>query len=197
MSKPTVADALAANRHAARNLLDAVDALAEPLQQAADLIADALLAGRKLLCCGNGGSACDSAHLAAEIAGRYKLERKGFPAIDLSANHALVTCLINDYRPDQLFARQVDALGAPGDVLIAFSTSGRSPNIRLALEAARSKGLKTIALLGRDGGDCRDLADVQLIVPADSTARIQEVHLLLYHTLCDVLDPVLAAASSK
>jgi len=192
MSTSDVAAALAGNRQAARELLDAVDALAGPLQQATNLVAHALLAGRKLLCCGNGGSACDSAHLAAEIAGRYRIERPGFPAIDLTANHALLTCLLNDYPPEQLFARQVKALGAAGDVLVAFSTSGRSANVRLALETAKAKGLKTVAFLGGDGGDCRDLADVQLVVPADTTARVQEIHLLLYHTLCDVLDPVLA-----
>ncbi len=116
----------------------------------------------------------------------------GFPALDLSAEHSVVTALANDYPPQEVFARQVQAFGQAGDVLAALSTSGNSENVRLALEMAKNIGVRTIAFLGRDGGACRDLADVQFIVPHDTTARIQEVHQLLYHTICEVLDPVLA-----
>jgi D-sedoheptulose 7-phosphate isomerase len=191
---PSITRTLAANIAAARDTFAGLDALADPLQRAADLIRDALLAGHKLLCCGNGGSAADCAHFTAEIAGRYKLERDGFPAIDLTANHSLTTALINDYPPTEVFARQVRAIGAAGDVLAAFTTSGNSENVRLALLAAREKGIATVAFLGRDGGRCRDLADASLIVPGDTTARIQEAHLLLYHTICEAIDPALRDA---
>ncbi|MFA9479462.1 SIS domain-containing protein [Phycisphaerales bacterium AB-hyl4] len=175
----------------ARDLFAAAEQLAPDLERAAAVLRDALLAGNKLLCCGNGGSAADSAHFTAEIAGRYKLERPGYPAIDLTAEHSLVTALINDYPPAQLFARQLHAHGKPGDVLVAFTTSGNSENVRLALQAARERNVHTIAFLGKAGGQCKGLATVELIVPHDTTARIQELHLLLYHTLCEWLDPQL------
>jgi D-sedoheptulose 7-phosphate isomerase len=166
--------------------------LAPALTAAAALLADALEQGRTVLTCGNGGSAAQSAHFSAEIAGRYIIERRGFPAVDLSSNHSLLTAMINDYDPATVFARQVQALGKPGDVLVAFTTSGNSANIVAALEMAKTHGLKTIALLGKGGGRCRGLADVELIVASGVTARIQEAHTLLYHTLCDALDPLLA-----
>ena len=187
--------ALDANIAASQQVMSTLIAHADDLHRATNLVGDALLAGRKLLCCGNGGSACDAAHFTAEIAGRYRIERPGFAAIDLTTNNSLVTALINDYPPEQVFARQVRAIGAKGDVLAAFTTSGNSQNVRLALEAAREVGIKSIAFLGRDGGACAGLADVQIIVASDVTARIQEAHLLLYHTICELLDPVLANAS--
>lgn len=192
MTGPDAADALRANVDAARTVLAGLVDLTEPLAGAARMIAGALTGGRKMLCCGNGGSAADCAHLTTEIAARFKLQRRGFPAIDLTANHSLVTALINDFPPQEVFARQVHALGAPGDVLVALSTSGASANIRNALVAAGERGVDTIALLGRDGGACRGLATIELIVPADSTARVQEAHLVLYHTICELIDPLLA-----
>ena len=186
---------LNANLDALAAALDAARSLAEPLDAAAQLLRDALVGGRKLLCCGNGGSACDAAHFTAEIAGRYHLERRGFPAIDLTADHSIVTALVNDYPPEELFARQVVAQGAAGDVLCVFSTSGASANVVRALGAARAHGMKTVAFLGGGGGACAGLADVELVAPSHVTARVQEVHLVLYHTLCEALDPVLAAAS--
>lgn len=191
--QPDAAALLATNTQAGAAVFASLGALSAPLQQATQLVLQTLQAGGKLMCCGNGGSACDSAHLSAEIAGRYKIERCGFPALDLTAEHSLISALINDYPPQQVFARQVQALGKPGDVLAVFSTSGASPNVRLALEAAHKLDIRTIAFLGRDGGECRGLADVDLIVPCDVTARIQEAHLLLYHTLCEAIDPILAA----
>lgn len=179
-------------------LAEEVALLASPLAEATALIEQSLAAtsgggGRgKLLCCGNGGSACDAAHFTAEIAGRYVLERRGFPAIDLTADHSILTALINDYPPEEVFARQVVAQGSPGDVLCGFSTSGNSVNVKLALEAGKSAGLHTVAFLGGDGGVCKNLAEVELIVPSAVTARVQEMHLVLYHTICEALDPVLA-----
>ncbi len=189
-----VAATLNTNLTALSAAADAARSLASPLAAAGDLLRDALVGGRKLLCCGNGGSACDAAHFTAEIAGRYALERRGFPAIDLTADHSIVTALINDYPPEELFARQVVAQGAAGDVLCVFSTSGTSANVVRALQEARAQGLKTVAFLGAGGGVCAGLADVELVVDSDVTARVQEVHLVLYHTLCEALDPVLAAA---
>ncbi len=182
-------------RHAvaeAREVFASLKALAEPLARAADVVADTLLRGGKVLCCGNGGSAADCAHLTAELAGRFVLERRGYAAIDLTANHALVTALSNDYPPEQVFARQVAALGAPGDVLIALSSSGNSENVRLALAAATEHRLTSVAFLGKGGGACRGLANIELVVPSDRTIRVQEAHLLLYHSLCAAIDPRLA-----
>ena len=187
-----VAELLKTNLAAMTELAAAMPALAGPLSEATAMLETSIMAGGKLLCCGNGGSACDAAHFTAEIAGRYLLERKGYPAIDLTADHSILTALINDYPPDEVFARQVVAQGTAGDVLCAFTTSGNSQNVMLALEAAKAHGLKTVAFLGKGGGKCKGLADVELIVPADVTARVQEMHLLLYHTICEALDPVLA-----
>jgi D-sedoheptulose 7-phosphate isomerase len=196
MSKDDAHDELAgilkANVFAARDLFTTLSTLVTPLQQAADMVRDTLLDGGKLLACGNGGSACDAAHFTAEIAGRYLIERPGFPAIDLTADHSILTALFNDYPPEQVFARLVQAMGSPGDTLAVFSTSGNSTNINLALGAARAKDINTIAFLGKGGGKCKGFADVELIVPCDVTARIQESHLLLYHTICEWLDPILA-----
>ncbi len=187
----------AANLQALTDLAAQMHALAEPLARASGLIERSLLSKGKLLCCGNGGSASDAAHFTAEIAGRYVLERRGFPAIDLTADHSILTALINDYPPQEVFARQVLAQGSPGDVLCGFTTSGNSANVRLALQAAKDHGLHTIAFLGKGGGACKGLADVELIVPSDITARVQEMHLLMYHSLCEALDPILAAADSS
>jgi D-sedoheptulose 7-phosphate isomerase len=194
-----VTDLLNTNLRAMVELAAAMDTLGEPLARATDLIQRALVGdgnpggGGKLLCCGNGGSACDAAHFTAEIAGRYQIERRGFPAIDLTADHSILTALINDYPPQDVFARQVLAQGSAGDVLCGFTTSGNSENVRRALAAAKDAGLSTVAFLGKGGGACQGLADVELIVPHDTTARVQEMHLLMYHTICEALDPVLAA----
>lgn len=194
---PSAHDVFSANLAAAHKLHERIGHLAEPLQEAADVIGEALLSGHKLLCCGNGGSAADSAHLSCEIAGRYQLDRPGFAAIDLTACNALATALINDFPAEQVFARQVQALGQAGDVLVVFSTSGNSANVRLALQVAAARQMTRVAFLGRDGGKCKGMAEVELTVPSNSTPRIQEVHLLLYHSLCDLLDPRLAAAGGS
>ena len=168
------------------------DALAAPLAQATRVIGTALTSGRKLLACGNGGSAGDAAHLTSEIANRYCDDRPPYPAIDLTADHNIVTAIANDYGIDQMFARQVRAHGQEGDVLCVFSTSGNSANIVTAIGQAKSMGVHTVAFLGKGGGKCKGLADIELIVPSDVTARVQEMHLVLYHTICEALEPVLA-----
>jgi D-sedoheptulose 7-phosphate isomerase len=161
------------------------------IREAALLIEDALLSGRKVLTCGNGGSAADSSHLATEIACRFVGHRRPYPAISLTGDGGLLTATANDYSFDEVFARQVVAFGQPGDVLLALSTSGKSPNVRRALEVARETGLKSIALLGRDGGFCQDLASVSLIVPHDVTARIQEAQKVIIHIICELIEPAL------
>jgi D-sedoheptulose 7-phosphate isomerase len=147
-----------------------------------------LAQGGKVLACGNGGSASDAQHFAAELVGRYREERPALAAVALTSDGAVLTCLANDYEYAHVFARQVEALGRPGDLLLAISTSGRSPSVLRALETARSRGLATAALLGRDGGPARALADLPVVVEDDETARIQEGHALLIHLLCEALD---------
>lgn len=188
---PSPAALFEQNIQATHDLLDRCADLAHPLEHATQLIIKALLHGKKILSCGNGGSSADAAHFIAEISGRYLINRPGYPAIDLTACSSLVTALINDFPPEEVFARQVQALGSQGDVLVVFTSSGNSANIVQSLAMAKRLGLATISFLGRDGGQCRGLADVQFIVPSEVTARIQEVHQLLYHTLCQAIDPVL------
>jgi len=169
----------------------AAAALAAPIAQAVDLVTAALAADRKLLICGNGGSAADSQHLAAELVGRFERERPELAAIALTTDTSILTAVANDYAYDQVFARQVRALGREGDVLVAFSTSGNSPSVLAAAESAQERGLKVIALTGRGGGRLGALLradDVHLCVPHERTARIQEVHLLIIHCLCDGID---------
>ncbi|HVZ83774.1 MAG TPA: SIS domain-containing protein [Terracidiphilus sp.] len=163
------------------------------LERAAALCSRALLSGNKLLACGNGGSASDAQHLAGELVGRYKGDRRPWPAIALSADSAVLTCIGNDYGYEQVFARQVTGLGKPGDVLVVFSTSGRSPNVLRALEAARTAGLQSVAFLGRDGGPAAALTDVPLVVAHEATARIQEGHQFLLHALMDQIEASLPA----
>ena len=161
----------------------------EPLMaEAADFVAECLRAGNKLLACGNGGSAADAADFCTEFACRFMQDRRPYPAMNLSQGGSLITATGNDYGFEEIFARQVAAFGKTGDVLVAISTSGKSANIRRALEEGKSRKLKTIALLGRDGGSCRNIADVDLIVAGDSTARIQEAHKFLLHVLCEICE---------
>jgi phosphoheptose isomerase len=158
--------------------------------EAASAIASALGSGRKLLAFGNGGSAGDAQHLVTELVGRFQKERAGFAAIALTADTSLLTSVANDYGFERVFARQVEALGAAGDVAFAISTSGASPNVVAALNAARSRGLRTIALTGRDGGEAGRLAEVHINVPDDCTARVQEVHITLIHAICEIVEMV-------
>ena len=156
-------------------------ALLPSISQAGQEIRQALQAGGKLLTAGNGGSAADALHLAEELVGRFDKERPSLAAISLCGDPTLLTCIGNDYGYERLFSRQIEGLGRPGDVLVIFSTSGNSPNLVAALQAAKARGLKTIALLGKTGGSAKGLADHEIIVPSDVTARIQELHTFILH----------------
>src|SRR5437660_11058088 len=161
----------------------------EPLMaEAADFVAECLRAGNKLLACGNGGSAADAADFCTEFACRFMQDRRPYPAMNLSQGGSLITATGNDYGFEEIFARQVRAFGNSGDVLIAISTSGKSKNIQHAVEEARKRKLKTIALLGRDGGSTAGVADVDLIVKGKSTARIQEAHKFILHVICEIFE---------
>jgi D-sedoheptulose 7-phosphate isomerase len=168
----------------------------DALERAVDLVADALAAGAKVLFFGNGGSAADAQHLAAELVGRFRVERRALPAIALTTDTSALTAIANDYGYDEVFARQVRALGRPGDVAVAISTSGRSPSVLRAVEACRQLGVRTIALTGGDGGALARLVDVTLCVSASThAARIQETHILIGHVLCELVDRRLVGAA--
>jgi len=158
------------------------------MAQACDLIARCLTGGNKVLACGNGGSAADADHLVTEFVVRYLKDRRPYPAIALTESGGTLTAAGNDYGFDKIFARQVQALGKTGDVLIAFSTSGQSSNVLRALEQAAQMQMGSIAFLGRDGGSAKGLATIELIVPSQSTARVQEAHGVLIHALCEAID---------
>lgn len=172
--------------------LKSLTALGRQLNEAIEVVAECLGDGHKLLICGNGGSAADAAHLATEFVVRFVADRPAYPAICLSNDGGTLTAAGNDYGFDEVFARQVAAFGRAHDVLICLTTSGNSRNIQRALAEAKSRGLKTIALLGRDGGGSRGRADIELTVPGQSTARIQEAHMLLLHVLCEAVEERLA-----
>jgi D-sedoheptulose 7-phosphate isomerase len=159
-----------------------------PALMAAQAMDDALAGGRKILAFGNGGSAADAQHLAAELVGRFMRERVALPAIALTADTAILTSIANDYSYTQVFARQIEALGKAGDVAVGISTSGESPNVAAALQVARDRGLKTIALTGRDGGSVGAGADIHVNVPDENTARVQEVHRTLLHVMCELIE---------
>jgi D-sedoheptulose 7-phosphate isomerase len=164
------------------------ETMTESIAATVIMLADALGAGNKLLVMGNGGSAADAQHFAAEIIGRFKLERSALPAIALTTDSSVLTAIGNDYGFDAVFSRQVEGLGRPGDVVFGISTSGNSPNVLAALAKARELGCRTIALLGRDGGEIKAVADLPLIVPSKDTPRIQEGHLTIIHIICDLLE---------
>lgn len=167
--------------------------LAPAVASAAALMGDALESGHKILSCGNGGSAADSQHFAAELINRFETERRGLAAVALTTDSSTLTSIANDYSYDRIFSRQVEALGAPGDVLLAITTSGGSRNVIEAIRAAHEKDMRVVLLSGKSGGAAAAAmraTDVELRVPSDSTARIQEVHLLIIHCLCDYIDEV-------
>jgi D-sedoheptulose 7-phosphate isomerase len=181
---PQFRDAIAAATETLRSL----SSLEGQMVEAADLIEQCLRAGNKLLVCGNGGSAADAAHFATELVVRFARDRRAQPAICLASDGGLLTAAANDYGFNEIFARQVAAFGQPGDVLICLTTSGKSKNVVRALEEAKARKVKTIALLGRDGGSTIGMADVDLLVRSDSTARVQEAHQLLLHVLCETIE---------
>jgi D-sedoheptulose 7-phosphate isomerase len=168
--------------------------LDEPLNRAAKMVLACLTSGHKLLVCGNGGSASDATHLATEFLCRYREDRRPYPAISLTANGEFMTAVCNDYSADEIFARQVRGLGEKGDLLIAFTTSGKSKNILRALEEAKRRGVESICFLGRDGGFTKGVATLDLLVPGDNTARIQEGQKLLFHVLCEIVEGKLPKA---
>lgn len=177
------------NEHAA--VMQASVALAPKIAAAAARLAEAITVGNKVLVCGNGGSAADAQHFAAELLGRFEHERPGMPAVALTTDTSALTAIANDYGFEDVFAKQVAALGRPGDVLLGISTSGNSPNVLRAVAAAHEGGLNVVALTGRQGGDIAaslTASDTEIRVPAERTARIQEVHAVIVHCLCDLID---------
>lgn len=169
----------------------AAEILAKPIADAVSAVVGCITGGGKVLACGNGGSASDAQHFAAEFIGRFERERPGLAAIALTTDSSILTAVGNDYAFDVVFSKQVQALGNPGDVLLAISTSGNSANVLAAVEAAHAKEMTVIALTGRNGGKMREQlteTDVHICVPHERTARIQEVHLLVLHCLCDAVD---------
>jgi D-sedoheptulose 7-phosphate isomerase len=169
----------------------AAELLSKPIADAVNTVVGCITAGGKVLACGNGGSASDAQHFAAEFVGRFERERPGLAAIALTTDTSILTAIGNDYDFNSIYSKQVQALGAPGDVLLAISTSGNSANVLAAVEAARAKDMTVIALTGRGGGKLRERlgeADVHICVPHERTARIQEVHILVLHCLCDAVD---------
>ena len=172
--------------------LQSLKKIESEIARAAEMIEQCLRAGNKLLICGNGGSAADAAHFATELVVRFAKDRRAYPAICLTGDGGLLTAAANDYGFDEIFARQVTAFGVEGDLLMVLTTSGKSKNVQRALEEAKSRKLKTIAFLGRDGGLTIGIADVDLLVASDSTARIQEAHKLLLHVLCETVESRLA-----
>lgn len=163
------------------------------IAEMATLLAETFNSGGKLLVMGNGGSAADAQHFVAEIVGRFKMERRGLPAIALSTDTSILTAIGNDYGFDRVFHRQIEALALPGDLVVGISTSGNSTNVLLALELAREKGCRTVGLLGKDGGSIRALCDLALIVPTNDTPRVQEGHITIIHIVCDLLEKAMFA----
>lgn len=167
------------------------ETMPEHIARAAALMSQCLHGGGKVLACGNGGSAADSQHFASELVNRFEADRRALPAVALTTDSSNLTSIANDFAYERIFSRQVEALGERGDVLLGISTSGNSANVNRAIEVAHEKGMSVVAFSGRQGGELAGLLnenDVELRVPADSTARIQEVHLLLIHAICDLLD---------
>jgi len=174
-----------------RELFSRLESLLPAVEAAVTLIKDALDSGRKVMFCGNGGSAADSQHLASEFTGRFINDRRPLAAIALTTDSSALTCISNDYSFDEVFSRQLLGLGREGDCLVAISTSGNSRNVLKAAEAARATGIHTIGLLGRDGGKLGALCEVAIIVPSPSTARIQEAHSFIGHTMCALVEQAL------
>lgn len=171
-----------------------LDTMVDEIALAGQWMIDTLSGQRKLMLCGNGGSAADSQHIAAEFIGRFEKERRAWPAIALTTDTSILTALGNDYSVDIIFARQIEALGCEGDLLLAFSTSGGSPNVVRAAQQARSQGIRIIAFTGSSGGPLADAADLALKAPSTRTARIQECHITICHALCQVVEASLVAA---
>ena len=165
-----------------------IGSMENDIETASTIIVDALKNGNKILLCGNGGSAADAQHIAAELTGRYKTERRGLPGIALTTDTSAITAIGNDYGYDRVFDRQVESLANKGDVIIGISTSGNSKNVVSALKLGQELGCKTVGLTGRDGGAMNDVCDINLVVRSNNTPRIQEMHILFGHTICQIID---------
>lgn len=177
-------DSIATKQRAAEILID-------PIFDAGELMVEALLNDKKILCCGNGGSAGDAQHFSAELLNRFEQERPPLPAIAITTDSSTLTAIANDYHYDEIFSKQVTALGQEGDILLAISTSGNSSNVMEAMKAAHERNMKIVVLSGKDGGEMANLlndSDIEVRVPSERTARIQEVHLVVIHCLCDFID---------
>jgi phosphoheptose isomerase len=188
MSRIEAGELLHRNVEELRALLTQAAGLGPQIAAAANSLAMALLRGGKLLACGNGGSAADASHLTTEFVCRYNKDRRPYPAISLATHGGDLTAIGNDYEFNDIFARQVEAFGRSGDILMAFTTSGRSENVRRALLTAKRQSLMTVSFLGRDGGSCGGLADIEFLIHSAATARIQETHQLLLHTICELTE---------
>jgi len=191
-SSPTdVAPLLGALRELAATAERTAQQLEQDIAAALGMVRDTVARGGTLLFCGNGGSAADAQHLATEYVVRYMRNRRAYPAIALTTDSSLLTATGNDFGFDQLFARQIEAIGKPGDLLIIHSTSGNSPNVLLAADAARAKGIPVLSLSARDGGALKSRSDLCLVVPTDRTDRAQEMHLCIQHAICDAIEVTL------
>jgi len=188
MSTPSEISFLQHNIGEAVATLQHLASLERQITAAADILSSALLSGHKLIACGNGGSAADASHLTTEFVCRYNRDRRPYPALSLAVHGGDLTAIGNDYEFNDIFARQIYAFGQPGDVLTAFSTSGNSENVRRALVAANDRHIHTVAFLGRKGGVCAGLASIEFLVSSEVTARIQEAHKFLLHTLCELVE---------
>lgn len=169
--------------------VDSVAALEDQLIDSANLVASTFADKGRVFACGNGGSASDAQHFAAELTGRYQMDRPGFPAVALTTDCSALTSIGNDYGFEEIFARQLQAQSQPGDLLVAISTSGNSANVIRAVEYARANNIRTIGLLGRDGGKMAGMVDIALTIDVDSTARVQEAHILMLHIICEAFEP--------
>jgi D-sedoheptulose 7-phosphate isomerase len=191
MNETTLTDMISqsiADHHALIGAMLADPGLVRDIGRGALMTADCLRAGGAVLVFGNGGSAADAQHIAAELVGRFAMERKGLRAVALTTDTSIMTSVANDYRFEDVFSRQIEALGKPGDVAIAILTSGNSPNILGAIDTARGIGLKVIGLAGKDGGKMRGRCDLLIVAPSDETPRIQEAHSLIYHIICGLVE---------
>ena len=167
---------------------ETLNSIAVKIEESSEVIARSIESGGTIFWCGNGGSAADSQHIAAEFVGRFKKDRKPLRSISLTTDSSVLTCIANDYSYEEIFSRQLSALARSGDVLVGITTSGESDNIKQVLIQAKKMKIKTIALLGKKGGICKDYADVPLIIPSNTTARIQEIHILIEHLLCELVE---------
>ncbi len=193
MSDDRLARVRASFEESARVKRETIEVSGARIAAAAEVVIETFRAGGKLLAFGNGGSAADAQHLAAELAGRFEKERPGLPALALTTNSSDLTAIGNDYGFEQVFVRLVEAHGRQGDVAVAISTSGRSENVNAAVCAAKQRGMRTIGLVGKGGGELAGLVDVAIVVPSDSTPRIQESHITVIHVFCELVDAELFA----